>query len=79
MDLSMPIMDGFEASDRIRSFLKSKKMPQPMIVACTGHNQEEFIKKAWRYQIDEVLEKPCDFAIMKELITEMVEIYPNSD
>jgi len=27
MDLSMPIMDGYQASDKIRNFLKNKKMP----------------------------------------------------
>jgi len=43
MDLAMPIMDGYNASDKIRSFVKSKKMQQPMIIACTGHVQEDFI------------------------------------
>jgi len=37
MDLSMPIMDGYQASDKIRAFVKNKKMQQPMIIACTGH------------------------------------------
>ena len=43
MDLSMPIMDGYQATEKIRMFLKTKKMTQPMIIACTGHIQEEFI------------------------------------
>ena len=51
----MPIMDGYEATDCIRKFIKSKNMFQPMIVACTGHTEEEYIKKAWRHQIDEML------------------------
>ena len=55
MDLSMPILDGFEATKEIRNFLRSKGIIQPMIVACTGHTEEEFIKKAWDIQMDEVL------------------------
>ena len=65
MDLSMPIMDGYQASDKIRAFVKAKNMQQPMIIACTGHVQEEFIQKAWRYQIDEVLAKPADPEIIE--------------
>lgn len=33
----MPIMDGYEACEKIREYLTSKKVAQPMIVACTGH------------------------------------------
>jgi len=36
-----------------------------MIIACTGHIQEEFIQKAWRNQIDEVLPKPTDIELMQ--------------
>ena len=39
----MPIVDGYEACESIRSFLKIKNMPQPMILACTGHTEEEYI------------------------------------
>ena len=49
MDCSMPVMDGYEATDCIRSFIKLKNMFQPMIIACTGHTEEEYIKKAWRH------------------------------
>ena len=42
------------------------------MVACTGHVEEEFIKKAWMCDIDEVLPKPVNvdvlFAILKDIL-----------
>ena len=49
MDCSMPILDGYDASDKIRLYLRNKQMPQPKIVACTGHVEEEYVKKTWRH------------------------------
>jgi CheY-like chemotaxis protein len=46
MDCSMPIMDGYTATDKIRGL---KNIQQPMIVACTGHSETEYIKKAFRH------------------------------
>ena len=43
MDCSMPMMNGYDASDRIRNFLRKNNQKQPMIVACTGHVEEEYI------------------------------------
>jgi hypothetical protein len=31
-----------------------------MIVALTGHTEEEYIKKAWIHQMDEVIPKPTN-------------------
>ena len=43
MDLSMPVMDGFEASIIIRNYLDEKKLDQPLICAVTGHCEEDYI------------------------------------
>ncbi len=47
MDCSMPIMDGYTASEKIRRLIKGLQIQQPMIVACTGHTEEEYINKAF--------------------------------
>ena len=72
MDCSMPIMDGYEAADRIRKHQTENFLLQPMIVACTGHTENEFIKKAWRHQMDEVIAKPANIEVVRALINSMV-------
>lgn len=44
-----------------------------MIVAVTGHTAEGFIRKAWRYQIDEVLGKPTDIEHIRIIMNEVIE------
>ena len=74
MDCSMPVIDGYQATDLIREFAKKNGLCQPMIVACTGHTEEEFINKAWRYQIDEVLPKPTNVQVVKNILEEIIVI-----
>ena len=33
----MPVMDGFEASETIKSFCAENRFPKPIIIAVTGH------------------------------------------
>lgn len=43
-----------------------------MIIACTGHCEEEFIKKAWLSDIDEVLPKPVNIDILGNIVRNLV-------
>jgi len=65
MDCSMPIMDGYEATERIRETYQHHKLPQPLIVACTGHCEDQFIEKAWRHGMDELVPKPLKRDVIK--------------
>ena len=71
-DVSMPILDGFQTSQRIRSFYRINKAPQPKIVACTGHVEEELTKKAWQHEVDEIMAKPINMELLKEIFTEIM-------
>ena len=48
-------------------------MPQPLIIACTGHIEEEFIKKAWLHNIDEILPKPVKIEVLSDIFKEILE------
>ena len=39
MDCNMPVMDGYDACHNIRQFLYSRNIPQPLIIAVTGHSE----------------------------------------
>ena len=43
-----------------------------MIVACTGHHEPEYIQKAWRYEMDEVVPKPTDIEVIKSILNDII-------
>ena len=79
IDCSMPNMNGYVATDKIRGYLRARNLPQPMIVACTGHTEDLFIKKAWRCHMDEVLPKPTNVKALKEVLADIIEKDPDSN
>ena len=71
-DLSMPVMDGFELAQGIRKFYREQHVPQPMIVACSGHSEQEFVQRAWASEIDEVITKPTSVENLKEIFKDLL-------
>lgn len=58
MDISMPIMNGFEATRRIRAFEKERDLEPSVIVALSGLASAEAQQEAFGCGIDLFLTKP---------------------
>ena len=70
MDLQMPIMNGFEATEYIRKTLKSK-IP---IIALTADVTKADITKSKEYGMDDYISKPFNEIILYNKITDLIKI-----
>ena len=58
MDVSMPVMDGFETSERINAFIKAQGLRSVPIIALTGHALKNDKEKCLDTGMDDYLTKP---------------------
>lgn len=65
MDLTLPLMDGFEATKLIRKNEALKNVP---IIAVTAHQEDDFRSDAKASGFDAYVTKPIDVNWLKELI-----------
>ena len=65
MDCNMPIMDGYQASEKIREYLYEKGLEQPLIIAVTGHSEQQYVKKAIFSGMNQVFTKPVKGELVK--------------
>lgn len=56
MDLSLPVMDGWEATRRIKADPSTKHIK---VIALTGHAEPAHAKKALEAGCDDFVPKPC--------------------
>lgn len=69
MDLNMPVMDGFIASENILNLKKNGKLSSSLeIVAVTAFSSEEQKDKCFKSGIEKFWSKPISFDNLKELI-----------
>ncbi len=68
MDLSLPIMDGFDATKLIRQSESLKSVP---IIAITAHQETDFRSGAKDSGFDAYVTKPIDIYWLKGLITDL--------
>lgn len=64
MDISMPVMDGFEATRLIRLFEKESGLPRRQVVAISGLASKDAQEDAFSNGLDLFLSKPVQ---LKEL------------
>lgn len=68
MDISMPVMDGYEATRRIREFEREKGMKPTTVIALTGLASAQAQREAEMAGMDIFLPKPVKFAGLKKLM-----------
>ena len=58
MDLSMPVMDGFEATVRLRELISNNFIPDVPIVACTAFVDTDKMEKCLEFGMRDRISKP---------------------
>ncbi|KAK1622603.1 hsp90-like protein [Colletotrichum phormii] len=69
MDISMPIMNGFEATKRIREYEREHRLQATTVVALTGLASADARRDAETSGFDVFLPKPVRFAELQKLLT----------
>ncbi|WYZ36969.1 hypothetical protein EsH8_II_000475 [Colletotrichum jinshuiense] len=69
MDISMPVMNGFEATKRIREYEREQKLQATTVVALTGLASADARRDAETSGFDVFLPKPVRFAELQKLLT----------
>lgn len=74
MDLSLPGIDGLEATKRIRNDQRLRSVP---IIAVTAHQETDFREGAKASGFDAYVTKPIDFDWLRELLTGLIVLDKN--
>ncbi|MDF2691822.1 MAG: transcriptional regulator [Labilithrix sp.] len=72
MDLSLPVMDGWEATRRIKADPRTKHI---RVIALTGHAEPAHAKKALDAGCDDFVAKPC---LPENLLAKIREHLPST-
>jgi len=70
MDVTMPVMNGLEATERIRKHESENAMRPALIVALTGLTAEEDHERASESGVDLFLEKPVRLKDLAKLLAD---------
>jgi two-component system cell cycle response regulator DivK len=75
MDLSLPVMDGWEATRRLKADARTASIP---VVALTGHELVGLLERACNVECDGLVTKPCLPEDLLQEIRRMLEASPAS-
>ncbi|MEN8190778.1 MAG: ATP-binding protein [Thermodesulfobacteriota bacterium] len=68
MDIQMPVMDGLEATEKIRQLEKEQGLRRIPIIALTAHATVEFERKCFSSGVDHYLTKPLDLSLLPDIL-----------
>lgn len=69
MDLQMPVLDGWEATEQIKNLPNHQKTP---IIAVSAHTLREGIERAYKNGCDGFIAKPVNFKNLVKTIEKYV-------
>ncbi len=69
MDCQMPVMDGFEATRRIRAYEKNQNLAHVPIIAMTGNAFDSDRQKCFEAGMDDFISKPVEPEILARKIS----------
>ena len=77
MDCEMPVMDGFEATTRIREWEQQTGRPPIPIIALTAHIMNEHKEHSLQAGMDAYLSKPVDIKVLHETLQQWIKAEKN--
>lgn len=72
LDINMPVLDGFEAARRIRTFERRQGLYPAIIIAITGLGSAEARQKAHASGMDMFLTKPVRLRDLTEVLAPII-------
>ena len=81
MDVSMPVMDGFQTTVKLREMMKNQEISEIPIIGCTAFVEEEKTAKCFECGMEDKITKPVNKNKLAEIlkrykIIDKVEIEP---
>ncbi|HEX3037321.1 MAG TPA: response regulator [Thermodesulfobacteriota bacterium] len=76
MDIQMPVMDGFGATQEIRKWEKGQKLGRTPIIALTAHAMTGYGEKCLENDMDDYITKPIKKDVLLEVVDKWVERKP---
>mmetsp|Transcript_16840 Transcript_16840/g.16092 ORF Transcript_16840/g.16092 Transcript_16840/m.16092 type:complete len:111 (-) Transcript_16840:49-381(-) len=71
MDISMPVMDGFECTKLIRDHEKDSNLPQSYIIGLSAHNSSEMMAKGKESGMNEFMMKPVKVGDIRMILNSL--------
>ena len=74
MDLQMPVMNGFDATIKIRAYEKYKNLSPSLIIALSANTIKEDVRKCFVVGMNEYISKPFSPEKLIEVIQKHIEV-----
>lgn len=68
MDISMPVMDGFESTTKLKEMMRNGEIPEVPIIACTAFVEDDKVTKCFECGMSDKVTKPVNQNKIREIL-----------